>query len=75
MALRGRGLLEVKKSNNPFFYTTNGEYGIDISQQNSGRSKFNLIPGNSKFEDIKKMILKDDFDYNNFFQCVNCSIY
>ena len=68
MANRGRGLLEVQKSSNPFFQTANGEYGVNIAQQVAYRDKFNLIPGDkSSFKDSEKKYA-DDEDFSFLYQ-------
>lgn len=64
MANRGRGLLEVQKSGNPFFQSSNGEYGVNIAQQAATRNKFNLIPGDRTLISDDKKIREADEDFS-----------
>lgn len=56
MANRGRGLLEVQKSANPFFQTVNGEYGVNVAAQVASRDKISLVPGDKSGLDVDKKI-------------------
>ena len=42
MTFRGRGLLEVKKSNNPFFHTTSSDIGVSLQALQEKREKMLL---------------------------------
>lgn len=68
MANRGRGLLEVQKSTNPFFQTTNGEYGVNIAQQLASKDKINLIPGDRSQIDVDKKYANKDEDFSFLYQ-------
>jgi hypothetical protein len=58
------GLLEVKKSANPFFQTSNGEYGGNIKELAASTSKFNLIPGDRGMLEEEKSYKEEDEDFS-----------
>lgn len=68
MANRGRGLLEVQKSANPFFQTINGEYGTNVAAQVASRDKINLIPGDKSKIDVNKKYENSDEDFSFLYQ-------
>ena len=61
---RGRGLLEVQKSVNPFFQTVNGEYGVSVADQMASRDKINLVPGDKSKLDVDKKYENPDEDFS-----------
>ena len=68
MTYRGRGLLEVSRSSNPFFQSTNSDYGVDIAYQVASRDKINLIPGDKSKLDVDKKDRPADEDFSFLYQ-------
>lgn len=68
MANRGRGLLEVQKSANPFFQTVNGEYGVNVAAQVASRDKISLVPGDKSGLDVDKKYENEDEDFAFLYQ-------